>query len=498
MKSFQTIIVVALCLAVAGCKATNNHNNTDAGRTDAGASDAGTISGGDAATHTDSAVLENDAATVGSDGSTDANIQMSDLGTTTEMDAAMPPMDASIASDASATVDSSAVVDAGVDDGSVDAALSPIAIEDFPAALARVVCTNLCNSSGNSDTAMTVAMIAGAADCVDFVTTLAKTQFLGEDLTAYSALRESYDANAAAACIASIAASCLDISEGPASIACASIFVGTGVTGSACVRDKECESGYLCNNGGTDQCGLPLGQCMPTTPLGLGDACAGSGTTCSDPAYGNVVCDYVSTAESSFCKAHVVGLLNVDEGQPCGARETTANVVATDYCAAGLYCDGDTHLCTVRVADGLGCAEILQPCALDHTCSLLPDASLYTCNSLGLGDPTNGCSSSQPCDPAQELSCVPTIPATGGDPSVGTCQHVGAGNLGDICPQGGYQVLLNGACQTGMYCDWTAHCVTLRAFGEPCGSNTDCVSGTCNVSDGDGGYTCGTPFCGGG
>ena len=144
----------------------------------------------------------------------------------------------------------------------------------------------------------------------------------------------SYDAQAAAACLAAPWTFCLPLSQSALEPpACASVFVPLIPDGGACSFDLACIGGTCATQG--ESC---AGTCVPQTPPppyqpGSGDYCV-NGAGCGDAG---LVCDGV------YCR------LDAGVGASCQPGG------AFFQCGPGLYCAGDAGSCQPQLPQGASC-----------------------------------------------------------------------------------------------------------------------------------------------
>ena len=462
---------ILVTLALAGMLSAGCHNKTTSTNTDSGIvnnSDSGTTDA--ATTHDDAAVTH-------------------DMGTTI-VDATVE-MDSAVGMDASADAgpadlgpeDMGPAIDLGFDAG------SSVSVDNWPLALATLVCDHPC---GDSQLDLTGIPLNGTPACYAIWERYINFLVLAQIGPALDAGLTRFDSAAAATCFHAAAATCFDVAF--ANEPACNRWLAPGVaTGGACNSDQQCQPTDTCIDGGVGMCGAPLGTCTTVPTATVGQSCAGN-IKCYDPAYANVSCDTVGDA--SICRARVVSPTAAQLNDSCAQIPPTDGsfVTTTIYCAAGLYCDNNTLTCLPKTATGAACNNGNVPCATGANCEAAADVDAgMICQAPVFLELHAACQidGGTPCSPLSALVCVPGV----GDSTMGTCQPGGHGELGDVCPATtGYQVLSADQCHAGLYCDPTWHCATQAAIGAPCVSNMQCTSNLCAAND-DGGMTCASPTC---
>lgn len=227
---------------------------------------------------------------------------------------------------------------------------------------------------------------------------------------------------------------------------CRDIVKGTVGSGGACALDAECKSGACDIPTSTMTC--PQGTCTGDAPPAPG----GAGATCSS---------------SNGC---AVGFYCDFTNQVCAELKAAgATCQASNECAYGLGCAGTTTARTCKALPKLG-----EACP-DGVCR---DAGNY-CNSamqcakIGLEGAactsSQQCSSFYPCD-TQAMKC--TKAPSAGQACIGRCFDA------------------NTFCDTSSA---TPTCISTKADGGTCSSNSQCQSDNCDQGSGAGSGTCSTP-----
>ncbi|MEM6996281.1 MAG: hypothetical protein AAF721_37585, partial [Myxococcota bacterium] len=272
------------------------------------------------------------------------------------------------------------------------------------------------------------------------------------------------------------------------------LFIGQRAAGEDCstYRGFECAPGLLC-----DFFDAVSGVCVET--LSVGDACFADYN-----CYGDLLCDY----GTGTCTAPA----QLDEACAYANPEDPQIGTETTRCAGNLVCDPITETCGSQTCgfgsscdadeecpQGLSCVQYRcdflgvtgEECFQDGDCAAGP--CVYTgfgsvCHEIAADgeacEQHNGCASNY-CDPAtgectEQLAagtaCDPTAPAE--QCEAGYCDGVDCvafGDLGDACPAVQCNYIENHQCWDG----------TCQAFplpdGQPCGSPSDCQSGSCST-----------------
>ena len=166
---------------------------------------------------------------------------------------------------------------------------------------------------------------------------------------AIAAMRASYDAASAQACINAIAAvSCTSANLGTATLPeCDKTVTGKVAIGATCYGDIDC--------GKANYCAKPSGTCMGSckAQIAAGSACA-LGDDCVDGYF----------CSNSTCTLNPAGG-TVDVGGSC----------ASASCKRGLMCNELTRVCANAVKEGQSCVFGQQLCEFFTACS----ASSNTC-----------------------------------------------------------------------------------------------------------------------
>jgi hypothetical protein len=239
--------------------------------------------------------------------------------------------------------------------------------EEFPEQAAAMICGYLfecsCPDPGHTDEA---ACITAVEDSTRFDHEKAQNAALAYDPACGESVLQAYDIRGCAVTVPTGGGTCA---------APCRRYVGDKAIGEPCdevyLDWNDCAQGLICEanaDTGTRQCtdpcgaGLPLGgECIDTNFQELGtcalDLYCDPGTRlCSEyPEPGDPCGGQMSCAPNSFCNgsgASEVCELKRPEDEPCSYP---------DWCAAGLYCEPSTDVCTPLPTTGL-------PCALGGTC----------------------------------------------------------------------------------------------------------------------------------
>lgn len=319
--------------------------------------------------------------------------------------------------------------------------------------------------------------------------------------------RTSFDAAAAAACVAQITdSSCLGLFVNEGNFfggACENILVGQGAPGDDCSSEFECDNGYCQGGkGGTGDTCEPAGECV---------AFAADGASCTETP-----CRRGSYCTAGVCTTGAAGSScygdGCDEGFECVSNALVAGAPgicqAIDTAEEGDACENPGNFCDSSYA--LICLPATQE-ASTGTCKPLPSTAGALCvelcdNNLACvyaeGNEFGQCSplSSLPdvgdeCDPEKGgllggscglfLTCQPGEEK--GDPF--TCQNRGA--EGDPC-NGGIRFASTGgnfgSCNIGLFCSSeivnspNPICTKPGAAGAFCEYDGHCAEGTCGPS----------------
>jgi hypothetical protein len=344
---------------------------------------------------------------------------------------------------------------AGQDGGS---AQSPAAA--FPSMLARATCDALEDCYGD---AKLLANVLGGRDCV----TLQQGELLASDL---SYLQASIDAGLVKLhadrigdCLADVRALGCNVRSSRLPASCKAAFAGTGLAASECTTHLDCMGDSFCAKGEQQTC---PGVCAALQ--NQGQPCTNDDDAeCDD----GLVC-FRATGKCEALRA---------TGEECGMN--------LPVCKPGLTC--------LDQGDGPACVAITQLYAkkLGDDCDAKTDlcAPGLVCESVSGGTPPAApgkcaetvasganCKRSQPNQCPLDQYCDATDPG-----QTGTC--VDRPGDGDAC------LSRTPACADGLACiDGT--CRAIHGNGEPCTSNAQCWSGTCNDSgECEGALMCAAP-----
>lgn len=274
----------------------------------------------------------------------------------------------------------------------------------------------------------------------------------------------AFDANAATACLALLAASPECAAEGWSNDYCLeeTVFVGTLPAGSACDSNNTglCRPGTVCSvDPFSDACGI----CNAVTLADIGQPCQVN-ADCSQTAQRLAYCDFDPIDGRDECIAWANPTV-VAAGQPCD----TGDVV----CAVGAECAWNTDgLCHPQIPLDAECDPIgdvgcigSAPCVDDATSSLGGRCrALVLARTVGAACDLVG-NTFVECDRSADLDC---------DRSTHTCFTVVPSGVGDACS--------DAPCAVGTFCDGYAAvpvCAALRANGSACHGGWECDSGLC-------------------
>ena len=351
--------------------------------------------------------------------------------------------------------------DGGNEDGdatSRDVCDSPIALEDFAGCFYRALCEQevRCNPFyKDREECETIFLSNGGFS--------RRLEFFE---SAVAAGKTTFDGEAAATCFSQFeTATCF--SDGPDSVECDSIFIGTVAAGGSCIDDIECSVlGSYCTG---DSCDGSVQCCTETcfSPVEIGESCAVApcqpGDQCVFDENNVQVCqsgapgtDCISNSDcdlEAFCS---------DQSNECEADRPVASACSeSSQCQGNLRCVGATctpvdsvgAACNASCIGGLGC--------FDGQCSEVPGLGELCpnsrCNSLTLV--CAGAMGSETCVSKQGVNevCGPTLP-----------------------------------CLPGLLCESdlpnppaSPECVELRADGETCSDEDHCRSGRCDPASGE-------------
>ncbi|MBN1771970.1 MAG: hypothetical protein JXB32_11945 [Deltaproteobacteria bacterium] len=195
--------------------------------------------------------------------------------------------------------------------------------------------------------------------------------------------RRSYDAAAAAGCLAGLQAllgdCALDDVDWPAD--CDRMLVGLLAAGASCESDADCVPGLECHSGactdlpGNGEACLAGAYCADNlycgndelchAPQGVGGPCPEGNEACGDDLY----CDLrTSTCASYLAQGESCRHANAVciDGLYCAVVAGTCEPLpgvggdcadSSGACAEGLYCDGAGHVCRELLADGAACTD---------------------------------------------------------------------------------------------------------------------------------------------
>jgi len=324
----------------------------------------------------------------------------------------------------------------------------------------------------------------------------------GEEVALAKAGKLTFDADQAAACIASlpnITCSDLNSSDGPP--ACQDIFKGAVANDAACTSDEECTSGHCKYSGGN------CGKCAPA--IALGEACQGSGCAndgiCMDGkcaakgsvAPGGTCLDGDACSAGHFCQW--------GEGN---SQNTCVALVAKDgacedseECQPGLACapksaSDEDKTCQTPKALGDPCFEPSQPfggqspCATG-VCGILDGTQSAKC--LEWKKMGEACESSWQCGLIDSVcigkKCVP-MPKTGE-----ACADIGFAKLCDMAsacdPASGKCVApptsgpcLNNRCAEGYNCSCADSQCMSQVCKAPAKAGESCDNGQSECDEG--------------
>lgn len=243
----------------------------------------------------------------------------------------------------------------------------------------------------------------------------------------------------------------------------------------------ECAPGLLCLEG---QCTAPAaagGEC------GMDDACApplrcvegecaalaGDGGECTEDA----ACAHGLACDGDSCGPVPEGPCVTSED--CGHLESCVNVpvcldkaqaddpcTGDDACGVGLYCPGDTSVCTALPTEGQNCVNSVL-CA--------PGLACTTDNGTCFPAPGDG----EPCGFGQQGPAV-CAAGLGCDPLTNECGAL---------PEADAACTVDNRCAAGLGCDFTPDgsiCVTLRDEGGACANDLVCGDGLhCDFAQGE-------------
>jgi hypothetical protein len=410
--------------------------------------------------------------------------------------------DASVAADGSASTtdgatsntDSAVATDDGgvphrdgatsVIDAAPDAPPGPamLALEDFPAAFAAVVCDHLeCIAAGEQAVALPlIAPDDSRETCLARSAALFGPLLIGDKADKIEDGILAYDPIAAHACVTALAesAECDYFGEGFDLCDDFSVFEGRLILTAECDSDSdinECASGMGCRRDGFSPNACPA-HCVDT--VAPGEACS-DGTFC-DPgrASGDATCRYNEADEGTVCYQIVDADERAAIGDECGWAAPTADddyILENIDCVDGAYCDGSR---CVEESGGGDDTVLEVVTTVGAACGFI-DGTFFMCDPLASGAP---------------LICVE------GDGDA-TCQRVGDGSDGAACTP--FEIVVGGDnCAEGFYCsgsdDFGAPagvCKPLRAIDDSCGSDDSCATGYCEPSSSGPGSTCEEPVC---
>jgi hypothetical protein len=327
-----------------------------------------------------------------------------------------------------------------------------VAIEDFPAENAEVVCT-LLQDCIPSD-------LAGGADSFTNCTIDVEGSTLAalpnyEDLIARGVI--DYDASAAADCIAATRDLGCDVTVSVTPAACELIFNGTTAIGSPCSLDDECAGEAFCAGA---NCPSTAGVCTERRPSG--DDCTSDGQCVSGLACEAGTCRAPASMSGGACGGP--GGLNCPLDEVCvGDNDATAGTCQT---IESLRTGGEGDTCDPLTGEslceaGLACALVGASATGMAMFECRPRASAGAACNLAI---PNHCPDNQYCA-GISLTQPPDFD--------GTCTAL---------PLEGDDCLESEACASGLECVMNgeaATCTRLRDNGEACEVAGQCFSGSC-------------------
>lgn len=360
---------------------------------------------------------------------------------------------------------------------------APIAIADFPAALAGAYCeyARHCTPAEN-DSPLVLAYMRASDQCASDFLRLSPQTAVPRLVEAVNQGTVSYDAQKARDCVNALASTCnlvFDVTAfgaGP----CADAFRGTVATNGACHSNAECDGDAYCNFGEGQCPGHCVRRFEPGTQCNNSSECgAGAG------AFGECVPD--GATGMNHCVA-VVEAPDAVSGESCGDA-VDGNTLTRRACGSGLACPNGGGVCAAPHALGDACViETDFACADGSLC--LGIAGSATCRAVTvLGEVGDACdpsdsdlSSYRFCNPLRGLECVS-----------GACARRGSGAEGSQCMTGG--LLLS--CDPGLVCSSsTSTCFAPAEVGATCYSDVECASGACDQSGTGATHTCLAVGCG--
>lgn len=390
----------------------------------------------------------------------------------------------------------------------------------------------LCKLNFTCDTGLYLSNAEGCA--ADLAEGGGLTMFF-DGLAAVQAGRASFDSAKAAACLATLDASCTFFKSLTLPAACHGMFTGLVDNAFQCSGDVECKSGY-CKLNDANDAACP-GVCAAAGAAGascdsdsacqfplwcLGGKCASAkyaakGEVCEElPCAEGLVCiegasDFVCDAPTAIGEACGVGEYLCAKGSYCKAKDAESEGACTASLAEGKPCDRDAWY------DGASD----NPCAEGTVCvPLAADATEYACKPYakvgGACTSTDQCKGwdeacfsfedgSDQCDylPGEGEACEPL-----------TVEEIDAGYLACLPPfgcdaktkkcaamPGAGKACIEMSCAANLWCDgdWDTGEGTCKGFGksgEACQSFLD-GSSTCaeGLMCGAKSETCVAPVC---
>ncbi len=388
----KAVLMAALAATACGGKSTSEPGKTPADIT------FGTPDAADAKTGNDAADAKADTAAAPNDAL--AEVDGSTAGTDAKSDDTGTPKP-----DAVGDVSADAVGDVSKP--------ATLALADFEKAFVDALCSQLSNCPGEEFS------FSSAAACEQFFTAaFAKDAESPLQMVALvGAGKMTYDAEAAAACVATIKQSCAQALAADTTATCVQMFTGTAPDAVACAVNAECKSGFCkldySKPACAGQCAQPskldgfcvfddgcakglaciLGKCGPASGGKLGDPCSdttcGAGLYCEQTGEGTSECmakvgkDQACTLPSQCEKGLHCGLDPIsfagvctppaDVGQACkpDAGAESFGPGQGTACVTGSVCSfsaADKASCLPVVASGQPCSHPFQCDKLDLTC----------------------------------------------------------------------------------------------------------------------------------
>ncbi|MBI5531257.1 MAG: hypothetical protein HY898_00980 [Deltaproteobacteria bacterium] len=312
----------------------------------------------------------------------------------------------------------------GDDSGSQPGGRGQVSIDQWPSAMADVLCDKLATCMPS-----TQAMVMGGVDCRAHYTALL-TDAAASLQSAIGKGTIIYHPDAMGACIAAMeAAGCAD-NDSESIPECRNALEGTVANGGDCTQSNECTDDGICIV--TTSC---PGKCMSRTPEG--GACSSSSRCQSGLTCGNGKCVAPSThgqpCESSSCAGF---MMCVGSPKTCkteseifvGAEGAGCDLNAFTLCQPGLVCRigaivGSTYTaeCAKPVSSGAACKLAFpEQCPVGEYCAGL---DLQGGKVDGVCEPLPG--DGQTCaNTPDPMICAPETACTGS-----TCKslkHIGA------------------------------------------------------------------------